>query len=297
VTELWVGVAPTGGSTPCEAGLPVLLPLGGPVRLTLADPSAHDPVATPARLDAALRERGRRLDAVVAALPPDALLLDGRPLERGTAAHRRAEWIERADAVVLLPGADRRWLEWLQPGAAVIRPGDNSPRTWDAHRNDRRAGWVRALNGDPAWTEREARAIVLTARRPLHPGRALAWLLGDWPGVWRARGFAWTVDRPDVVAEVDRIGPHADLRAAGAWWVATARRHWPVDPGRLARLRADWDADFGDRVVQIALLGEPAAMDPVRAGFAEALVRDEELDPEWTGAALRPDPFGTEGDR
>ena len=201
-TELWVGASP-----PLEIPSVSLASLGdlpeaGPA-VILVEPVSHAPKKTLSAVATRLRNLGRRIDGViVAAQSVD--LSDGLPCEVGVGAHRRVDWLEIADRLFGTPTAD---IALLRPDIPQWTPNEDLRGVRDPHLTDRAAAWVRVLSGRTSGPT----SMVLESHRPLHPGRALLWLMQPWPGVVRARGFVWTLDRPGVVADLNRVGEHPSL--------------------------------------------------------------------------------------
>ena len=245
-------------------------------------PTAARPGEALPRISRALAQQGRRLDAVVVAA--EAVDLDdGMPVAAGVGAHLRAAWLEWADRVV---GDLSSHARQLRPEIAALDPREDLTGLFDPHTSDRRSAWVRAMNKALPADE----GCVIEHRGPLEPARLLAWTLGGLPGVMRARGFVWTVDRPEVVAELDIVGEHATVRPAGTWWVSTALRHWPRSPARRDRIRRDWHPDYGDRTCQVALVGTQLDPPSLRQQLLRAAVPAEHLR-DWRDSAVSPSPF------
>ncbi|SFZ78112.1 zinc metallochaperone GTPase ZigA [Chitinimonas taiwanensis] len=151
-------------------------------------------------------------------------------------------------------------------------------------------GWLQTLRGE-ARSESEEYGIssfVYRARRPFHPQRWWQMIQREWPGVLRSKGYFWLASRPDFVANWSQAGPLARHGAAGIWWAAVPEREWPQDAESQASIRAEWDAQYGDRIQEIVLIGQNMDEAALRSAFDACLLRDEES--QLPIRAL-PDPF------
>jgi len=171
-------------------------------------------------------------------------------------------------------------LRKLQPRARIIRTtkGQVDPNDilntglFDFDEASRSAGWIRELEKPAHVPETEEYGIasfVYARRRPFHPERLMAWM-SEWPAeIVRAKGIVWLTTRHDMAQSLSQAGPSVQFGPAGLWLAAL-----PEDE-REAVLRedpeagADWDAEAGDRMTRIVLIG----IDMDRAELEEELDR------------------------
>ncbi|WP_454675821.1 zinc metallochaperone GTPase ZigA [Achromobacter pestifer] len=192
-------------------------------------------------------------------------------------------------------------LHRLNPRADIVRSefGHVSlDRVLDTGRFDFEAaaqapGWLQELRGGhvPESQEYGIGSFVFRARRPFHPQRFWDCLHQEWPGVVRSKGYFWLVTRPAFAASWSQAGPVTRYGAAGYWWAALPRDHWPEDESSRAAIVKDWDPVYGDRCQELVLIG--IGMDEValRARLQACLMTQEEMTrPTGELAAMR-DPF------
>lgn len=186
------------------------------------------------------------------------------------------EYIELADRVLCLPGADPALAQALT--RAPVQPlemwAEACPR--GAHRRSP-AAWERVLRGEPV-----AGAHRAFSPRPVDLEKLPALATGG-----RLVGLCWSLQAPGAVLRVSIYDAEIQVARAGTWWVGTKHSHWPKDPAHLARIQAQWRSDFGDRRSEWVRLGGPLDLEPV-------LVPEGALG-GWEGAADFPvPPFPTQ---
>ncbi|MES1945209.1 cobalamin synthesis protein P47K [Salinisphaera sp. PC39] len=190
----------------------------------------------------------------------------------------------------------------LNPGARVIetvRGRVPLPDLLDTGRFDfeaasLRPGWARELRGEhtPETEEYGIRSFVYRRRRPFHPQRLHDLLHREWPGVIRSKGFFWLATRPDWVGELSQAGGALTHAAAGFWWASErVAGRLPEDPDIARRLRAIWDARFGDRRQELAIIGLDIDAEAISARLDACLLDDDELAAGYEGWRDLPDPF------
>lgn len=176
-------------------------------------------------------------------------------------------------------------------------------------------GWMKELRGEhtPETEQYGITSFVYRARRPFHPRRFHRVITQGLQGVIRSKGFFWLATRMDWVGELSSVGAATQHQAAGFWFAARERvnaqriayrlqrgealtaplpsEDMIADAQEYAAMRRLWDAEWGDRRQELAIIG---------VGLDEAMVR-EELDAcLLTDAEMRtgpahwqdlPDPF------
>lgn len=207
-----------------------------------------------------------------------------------------ADQVEFADVILLnktdlLPAEALRRLtdilRALNPQAA-IHPcinGEISPEAvigtgrFDPVRARMAAGWQRALSGEhvPESEEFGIASFVWRARRPLHPGRAAAFLRAPLPGVIRAKGVVWMASQHDWAVQWHLAGGQRRLTPAGPWWAARPREHWPRDEAWRDWARAQWQEPWGDRRQEIAFIGQAMPQASIVAALDHCLLTDAEM--------------------
>lgn len=129
-------------------------------------------------------------------------------------------------------------------------------------------------------------SFVFRARRPFHPERFEAFLRALPPAVIRAKGRFWVAGRPDVALLLSQAGRVVRVEVAGEW--LAARPSVERELYRSNRPDLEWHERWGDREHGLVFIGTDIDEAAIRSELDAALVRDEELEREWSG---EDDPF------
>jgi G3E family GTPase len=282
--------------------------------LVIESTGISEPMPVAAGFDLPLASGGAladvaRLDTMVTVVDAHAFLHDycsrDRLADRGLASGAEderhivdllADQVEFADVILvnkadLLPAeALRRLTELLAAlnPLAAIQPcinGRIGPETvigtgrFDLARARKAAGWQRALSGEhvPESEEFGITSFVWRARRPLHPGRAGAFLRAPLPGVIRAKGVVWLASRHDWAAQWHLAGGQRRLTPAGPWWAARPRESWPRDDAWRQWAQAQWQEPWGDRRQELAFIGQKMPREQIIASLERCLLTDAEM--------------------
>jgi G3E family GTPase len=121
-------------------------------------------------------------------------------------------------------------------------------------------------------------SLVFRARRPFHAGRLRALLEGEiFNQVVRSKGVIWLATRPDHAAEWSQAGGVFHLHPAGLWAATTAASEWPDDPQFRADVEAVWEEPWGDRRIELVVIGQHLSENDVHKALSECLLNDAEL--------------------
>ncbi|MFC3494891.1 CobW family GTP-binding protein [Glycomyces rhizosphaerae] len=135
-------------------------------------------------------------------------------------------------------------------------------------------------------------ATLYRNRRPFHPERfhrALPTLAGR---TLRGRGHLWLAGQPDHIVAWESSGGGVSMGDMGRWLAATPDDEWDESsPERRVNADLHWDADFGDREIQLAFVGLHFAADEVAAVLDACLLTDAELAEGEAAWREYPDPF------
>ena len=178
-------------------------------------------------------------------------------------------------------------LHRLNPAAAIVRcefgrvdPGRiMGTGRFDFARAAEAPGWLRELRGEhvPEAEEYGIGSFVFRSARPFHPRRFFDLLASDWPGVLRAKGLFWIASRPDLAANYSQAGRSGWIEPAGRWLATTPRDEWPDDPEECAEALASWDPAFGDRAIELVVIGVAMDRAALAGALAAATLTDAEL--------------------
>jgi G3E family GTPase len=194
-------------------------------------------------------------------------------------------------------------LHQLNPEARISRavqgelPAEDALNTglFDFERTEQAAGWIAALQGEPAEPDEEhgLGSFVYRARVPFHPQRL--WdLLGDgetWQGVLRSKGFFWLASRMSITGLWSHAGGSAMCDGTGPWYAALPEKEWPEDAEECEQIREDFVEPWGDRRQELAFIGAGLDEDRLRAKLDSALLNERELAQGPSAWAHWEDPF------
>ena len=112
-------------------------------------------------------------------------------------------------------------------------------------------------------------------RQPFHPERFAAFLEGLPETIVRAKGTAW-IAGTDIRVSVSQAGPSVRATGQGPWIASLPK----VDREmyRSNRPNLEWHDEHGDRRTELVFIGTDYDESELRAGLADALLSDAELD-------------------
>ncbi|MFC4778872.1 GTP-binding protein [Paenibacillus sp. GCM10023252] len=190
-------------------------------------------------------------------------------------------------------------LRKLQPRAKFIRTthGQVDPSEilntglFDFDEASTSAGWLREMEAPSHTPETEEYGIssfVYERVRPMHPMRLMSWM-EEWPvDVVRAKGIVWLASRQEMAQNLSQAGPSIQFGPAGQWAAALSEGERQELLAEEPELAEKWDAEYGDRINKIVLIGIKLNREEITASLDECLLTDEEMAGDW--AALE-DPF------
>lgn len=122
------------------------------------------------------------------------------------------------------------------------------------------AGWLWALEhpeeGEPETYEYGISTFVYCRRKPFDRRKFLKYQK-MWPqSIFRCKGMLWYADDPDMSVQFEQAGRQID-EIQGGWWIAAAGEE-TVNALLAANpeLAEVWDADCGDRMIQLVFIGK-----------------------------------------
>lgn len=146
------------------------------------------------------------------------------------------------------------------------------------------AGWIKELNEEhtPETEEYGISSFVYRRTRPFHPERLMNWL-EDWPvDVVRAKGFFWLASRNNMTGLLSQAGPSLSIQGAGEWIAAYPEEEreqlFKEEPELLER----WHEKFGDRMIELVMIGLEMNREDVESSLDKCLLTDEEMKEDWT---------------
>ncbi|MDO3413327.1 GTP-binding protein [Saccharibacillus sp. CPCC 101409] len=181
----------------------------------------------------------------------------------------------------------------LQPSAKIIRTKNSAidpaeilnTGLFDFDKASLSAGWLQELQKESHTPETEEYGIgsfVYRRRRPFHPERLADWM-GEWPAeVVRAKGIVWLAVAEDWGASLSQAGPSVQFGPAGSWIAALPEQERARLLAEEPDMAADWDAETGDRITEIVLIGIGMDRDRLEAELDECLLSEEERSADWS---------------
>lgn len=153
--------------------------------------------------------------------------------------------------------------------------------------------WLKELRGEhrSETDEYGIGSFVWIARRPVHPERFWNLINTEWAGVLRSKGFFWLASRPTYAGSWSQAGAVCRHGAAGLWWAAVPKQHWPTDPEALQFIEKYWDPNVGDARQELVVIGIDADEHALRQRLDACLLTDEEMALGPQGWLELDDPF------
>lgn len=136
---------------------------------------------------------------------------------------------------------------------------------------------------------------VYRQRRPFHPQRLLDWLhSGDsFDQIVRSKGLAWFATRPNIAADWSHAGSVFAFEPAGYWAADTPDDEWQEDAELKAEIEALWEEPYGDRRIELVLIGQHVDWPRVLSDLERCVLTDEELQAGPAGWQTLDDPLPT----
>jgi G3E family GTPase len=203
--------------------------------------------------------------------------------------------IEAARTIVRSLNAEAKIIETSEgrvPLASMLGTG-----LFDFENAHRHPLWFKELNSFkdhiPETEEYGIRSFVYRTSAPCDPAKLHAFFNRTWPNVVRAKGFFWVATRPEWCGEMSMAGSLVRHGAAGYWWTAVPKQHWPTDPAHLAMIEKRTKGPFGDRKQELVFIGtkdmDEAAIRAELNGCLMPIPNSGKIDTrQW---ANLPDPF------
>jgi G3E family GTPase len=154
-------------------------------------------------------------------------------------------------------------------------------------------GWLKLMRGQET-AESEEYGITNFAycvHRPFHPKRFHDFLMKDWPGVIRSKGYFWLASRYDAAGTWSQAGGARVNEAGGMWWAAMPKKDWPEEPEYVARIHKKWDPTFGDRRQELVFIGVGMSESWMRTELDNCLLTKKEFAEGRAQWAQYVDPF------
>ncbi len=150
---------------------------------------------------------------------------------------------------------------------------------FDFEQAEQAPGWLAELRGEhvPESDAYGIRSFVYRSRLPFHPMRFWKLVQSEWEGVVRSKGFFWLASRATRAGTWSQAGGACRYGAAGFWWAAVPREHWPTDAEALELIQKNWDPATGDARQELVLIGIGMDEAALRARLDACLLTENEM--------------------
>ena len=142
-------------------------------------------------------------------------------------------------------------------------------------------GWLKEMRGEhiPETEEYGISSFSYAARRPFHPGKFYHFLHNTqaFGKLIRSKGYFWLSSRPEFAGQWSQAGGIARYGAAGMFWKAVPKAHWPVDEGHLAAIHEQWEEPFGDMRQELVFIGQNLDQKSMMQALDDCLLSEDEL--------------------
>ena len=154
---------------------------------------------------------------------------------------------------------------------------------FDYEKAEAAAGWLKELENDhvPETEEYGISSFVFNSKKPFHPDRFLNYLNQSFPqNIIRSKGLFWLASRSNQALLWSSAGGSCKADSAGVWWASMpfSKR---IDSASFnenkAQIESGWDAQFGDRKIELVFIGQHLDKEGMIVQLNECLLTDEEV--------------------
>ncbi|WP_019154126.1 GTP-binding protein [Robertmurraya massiliosenegalensis] len=192
------------------------------------------------------------------------------------------EDVKELKAVLLKLNPDAKIVESVQAEVPLQEILDTN--LFDFEEASQGAGWLKELNEEhiPETEEYGISSFVYRRKRPFHPERWMKWL-EQWPvDVVRAKGFFWLATRNNITGLLSQAGPSIMIQGAGEWIASYPESEREQILKEEPELLEKWDEEFGDRMIELVMIGIEMNRDEIESSLDKCLLTDEEMKLDWS---------------
>jgi G3E family GTPase len=145
------------------------------------------------------------------------------------------------------------------------------------------AGWIKEMTSDhvPETDEYGIGSFVYRSRKPFNMGRFEDFINNKWHGgILRSKGFFWISSQPNDALVWSQAGQMSSIQKAGIWWASfplKERNQHPAFQANEEIIMNGWDKQFGDRHIELVLIGQDMPEQNIRQELDACLCSDAEL--------------------
>lgn len=185
----------------------------------------------------------------------------------------------------------KRVIAKLNPEAKVITTTHSeidpkeilNTHLFDFEKASQSAGWIKELENEhvPETDEYGIGSFVYRARRPFNINRFEDYINERWHhGILRSKGFFWISSQPGDALVWSQAGQMSSIQKAGVWWASMPvkdRNQHPSFQAYEEVIMSKWDKQFGDRHIELVLIGQDMQEEKIRKELDACLCTDGEL--------------------
>ncbi|REI21859.1 GTP-binding protein [Staphylococcus felis] len=187
-------------------------------------------------------------------------------------------------------------LRKLQPSAKIIRTVNSEvdledvleTGLFDFENASQSAGWLQELEAGghathtPETEEYGISSFVYRRRLPFHAVRFNEWLENMTDNIVRAKGIAWLAQYNEVACLVSQAGTAVDIHPVTFWVATMPKAERAAILQEREDVRADWDPEYGDRHIQLVIIGVDLDEDAITKELDACLINSDEIDLDWS---------------
>lgn len=154
---------------------------------------------------------------------------------------------------------------------------------FDYEKAEASAGWLKELENEhvPETEEYGIGSFVFRSKKPFHPERFLKYLNEDFPqNIIRSKGLFWLASRSKQALLWSSAGGSCKADNAGVWWASMSlaeRVNYSAFVENQAEIEQQWDANFGDRKIELVFIGQHVEKEQMIAQLNACLLTDAEV--------------------
>ncbi|WP_158837606.1 GTP-binding protein [Polaribacter sp. L3A8] len=154
---------------------------------------------------------------------------------------------------------------------------------FDYEKAEASAGWLKELENEhvPETEEYGISSFVFRSKKPFHPERFLTYLNQRFPqNIIRSKGLFWLASRSDQALLWSSAGGSCKADSAGVWWASmpfSKRIDNATFNENITQIESGWDAQFGDRKIELVFIGQHLDKDGMIAELEDCLLTSQEL--------------------
>lgn len=183
-------------------------------------------------------------------------------------------------------------LKKLQPQATIFETSKcqidpnflKQKRIFDFDQVIDSAGWIKELENQhhtPETEEYGITSVVFESKQPFHPERLYEWLESPHPQLIRSKGVMWLASQENVCIAYSQAASSVELRPAGIWvkFLDKEDQEYLLETNK--ELKKSWDAEVGDCINQIVLIGFKLDIQQITESLKTCLLSNEEMKLDW----------------